>query len=453
MTSHCKTKAFDKIWAYMTELRKVSIDDLVTHTYWVNKSAGKKFSDVDEQCCNPISGKKWCPTYIFKSSNKQTAMKNWKAYKQLVKKYMDALGGTTASKPTTQFKQRTTAPSTTDRYWIHTSNGGLNECIEINNSGSCLPNCVGYAWGRFYEITGIRPKLSRANAENWYGYTSDSYIDSLKMIDIDLIEPNKNNFYEMSEIEALADDIERQGLMTALVVSEQNGGKYELISGHRRLVALKSLIADGRRRNGKVPCFIKGAKPNTETELDLIMLNATQRKYSDADTMREYEELTRIFKELEAEGKTIKGRIRDRIAEALNVSPAQVGKLDNIKHNAIPDVEQAVKAGDMSISTANEVAKLAPEKQQEIITEKPKISHKEVKEIQKQELSAEKVSSETDEEEDENEDDEDETSSKSDIPVTLSATEAETLSRYMDDLLLMADGEDFKVLRSLANKL
>lgn len=282
---------------------------------------------------------------------------------------------------------------------------------------------------------------------------ADSYIDSLKMIDIDLIEPNKNNFYEMSEIEALADDIERQGLMTALVVSEQNGGKYELISGHRRLVALKSLIADGRRRNGKVPCFIKGAKPNTETELDLIMLNATQRKYSDADTMREYEELTRIFKELEAEGKTIKGRIRDRIAEALNVSPAQVGKLDNIKHNAIPDVEQAVKAGDMSISTANEVAKLAPEKQQEIITEKPKISHKEVKEIQKQELSAEKVSSETDEEEDEDEDDEDETGNKSDIPVTLSATEAETLSRYMDDLLLMADGEDFKVLRSLANKL
>lgn len=282
---------------------------------------------------------------------------------------------------------------------------------------------------------------------------ADSYIDSLKMIDIDLIEPNKNNFYEMSEIEALADDIERQGLMTALVVSEQNGGKYELISGHRRLAALKSLIADGRRRNGKVPCFIKGAKPNTETELDLIMLNATQRKYSDADTMREYDELTRIFKELEAEGKTIKGRIRDRIAEALNVSPAQVGKLDNIKHNAIPDVEQAVKAGDMSISTANEVAKLAPEKQQEIITEKPKISHKEVKEIQKQELSAEKVSSETDEEEDGNEDDEDETGGKSDIPVTLSATEAETLSRYMDDLLLMADGEDFKVLRSLANKL
>lgn len=227
-------------------------------------------------------------------------------------------------------------------------------------------------------------QLDSAIAADIQTVNADSYIDSLKMIDIDDIEPNRNNFYEISEIESLADDIERQGLMNALVVSEDDG-RYELISGHRRLAALKSLIADGRRRSGKVPCFIKGAKPNNETELDLIMLNATQRKYSDADTMREYEELTRIFKELEAAGKPVKGRIRDRIADALNASPAQVGKLDNIKHNAIPDVEQAVKSGDMSISTANEVAKLAPEKQQKIISEKPQITHKEVKHIQRQE--------------------------------------------------------------------
>lgn len=169
-----------RIAAWLLWKHNLTIDNLVTHTYWVNKSAGKRFSDVDEQCCNLISGKKWCPTYIFKSNNKQTAMKNWKAYKQLVKTYLAALGDDVKTEqPTTstakQFKQRTSAPSTTDKYWIHTSNGGLNECIKINNSGSCLPNCVGYAWGRFYEITGERPKLSRANAENWYGYTSDGY--------------------------------------------------------------------------------------------------------------------------------------------------------------------------------------------------------------------------------------------------------------------------------------
>ncbi len=286
-------------------------------------------------------------------------------------------------------------------------------------------------------------QLDSAIAADIQTVNADSYIDSLKMIDIDNIEPNRNIFYEISEIESLADDIERQGLMNALVVSEDDG-RYELISGHRRLAALKSLIADGRRRNGKVPCFIKGAKPNNETELDLIMLNATQRKYSDADTMREYEELTQIFKELEAAGKPVKGRIRDRIADALNVSPAQVGKLDNIKHNAIPDVEQAVKSGDMSISTANEVAKLAPEKQQKIISEKPQITHKEVKDIQRQENTSADVVTETD--------DEEETAS-SEPPVVLSHEEAETLSKYIEDLLILAKGEDFKVLRELADRL
>lgn len=278
---------------------------------------------------------------------------------------------------------------------------------------------------------------------------ADSYIDRLKMIDVENIEPNKANFYEISEVEALAEDIERQGLMTALVVAEQDGGKYQLISGHRRLAAIKQLIGDGRRRNTKVPCFIKGAKPKTETELDLIMLNATQRKYTDADTMREYEELTRIFKELEAAGKPIKGRIRNKIAEALNVSAAQVGKLDNIKHNAVPAVEQAVKSGDMSISTANEVAKLTPEKQEEIISEKPNITHKEVRAMQKKQAAENLSEDEPDEEEtDEEEDTEDECDG-----IVLTSDEANALSRYIEELLLLVKSDDFAVLRGLADRL
>lgn len=96
-TAEHDAKAYDngaRIAAWMLHKHGLSIDKLVTHTYWVNKSAGKKFADVDEQCCNPISGKKWCPSYIFKSSSKTTAMKNWKAFKAVVKKYLDALNNT-----------------------------------------------------------------------------------------------------------------------------------------------------------------------------------------------------------------------------------------------------------------------------------------------------------------------------------------------------------------------
>lgn len=53
-------------------------------------------------------------------------------------------------------------------------------------------------------------QLDSAIAADIQTVNADSYIDSLKMIDIDDIEPNRNNFYEISEIESLADDIERQ---------------------------------------------------------------------------------------------------------------------------------------------------------------------------------------------------------------------------------------------------
>lgn len=73
-----------------------------------------------------------------------------------------------------KFVQQTEAPSSTDKNYIHYTKGGYNYCIEIKN-GSCLPNCVGYAWGRWREILGKKPALSRANAENWWGYTQDGY--------------------------------------------------------------------------------------------------------------------------------------------------------------------------------------------------------------------------------------------------------------------------------------
>lgn len=72
------------------------------------------------------------------------------------------------------FTPRTSSPGADNKFWKHTSSGGVNECIRISG-GSCLPNCVGYAWGRFYEIMGSRPKLSKGNAEMWFGHTSDGY--------------------------------------------------------------------------------------------------------------------------------------------------------------------------------------------------------------------------------------------------------------------------------------
>ena len=311
-------------------------------------------------------------------------------------------------------------------------------------------------------------KLNSAIMDDLKAAASDSFIDSLKMLEVEQIIPNEGNFYEMTEIEELADDIERQGLMSVLVVTEDNG-EFHLVSGHRRLAAVKLLIDDGRRKSTTVPCYIKSARSADETQLDLIMLNATQRKYSDSDTMREYEELERIFKAMEQAGKTVKGKIRNNIARVLNVSPSQIGKIDNIKHNAIPDVEQAVKSGEMSISTANEVAKLAPEQQKEIIESKPDITHKEVKEIQKaspkpskpKKKEPEKVAPTPVTDDEELTESAEEISELAELedtptscePLILSETETVALAKYVKALLLAVRDEDYDIIKGITDRL
>ena len=75
------------------------------------------------------------------------------------------------------FVPRLTQPPNTDNYWINTGYGGLNPCILGYPSygyGNCLANCVGYAYGRAYEILGTDPHLCINQASAWYTY-NDGY--------------------------------------------------------------------------------------------------------------------------------------------------------------------------------------------------------------------------------------------------------------------------------------
>ena len=198
------------------------------------------------------------------------------------------------------------------------------------------------------------------------GAASNSYIDNIKMIKIADIETNAENFYSLPDIEDLAEDIDRQGLIHSLAVAKISSEKYKLISGHRRLTAIKLLIENGKWNNETVPCYVITAKKSdAEMNLDLIMLNHTQRKYSDADIFKEHEELKKIFTQLEADGVEIKGRLREKIAKAMHVSSAQIGKIENIKNNAIDSVKAAVENGELAAIMKD--GEISDEKRKEIL--------------------------------------------------------------------------------------
>lgn len=99
-TSDHDRKARDngaRIAAWMLWKHHLTIDALVTHTFWVNKAAGNYFENPDEQSTNPVPNKKWCPSYIFGSNNRTVALTNWKAFKAIVKEYLDTLSGKNTS--------------------------------------------------------------------------------------------------------------------------------------------------------------------------------------------------------------------------------------------------------------------------------------------------------------------------------------------------------------------
>lgn len=74
-----------------------------------------------------------------------------------------------------KFEKRLTAPLENNPYYVKTTHGGYNRCILIKENGCVLPNCVGYAWGRFCEEQNFKDcRLSRGDAKTWYSY-SDGY--------------------------------------------------------------------------------------------------------------------------------------------------------------------------------------------------------------------------------------------------------------------------------------
>lgn len=75
-----------------------------------------------------------------------------------------------------KFKPRLTAPSKDNKFYIPDDKGGFNPCLPIGDGTSCLPNCVGYAYGRAMEICGVKIALPTNNAEDWFITAKSKFI-------------------------------------------------------------------------------------------------------------------------------------------------------------------------------------------------------------------------------------------------------------------------------------
>ena len=68
--------------------------------------------------------------------------------------------------------------------------------------------------------------------------------EKIEEIDISLIDNFKNHPFKVldnDELDALKESIRSNGMMEAVIIRPKDDGRYEMVSGHRRLLACKKL--------------------------------------------------------------------------------------------------------------------------------------------------------------------------------------------------------------------
>lgn len=199
---------------------------------------------------------------------------------------------------------------------------------------------------------------------------SNSDTPRITMIPITELRPNGGNFYDTSNFEDLADSIELNGLLEPLCVFRraQGTGHYVIFSGHRRYKALRLLYEkSGFAKWTEVPCIVypDPNDKNRETVM-LIHANSTGRILSNWEKAQQARRLKEALVAMREGGAELPGRIRDLVAEEMQMSASKLARLEAIGKN-LTEVRfaKAWREGRLNESVAYELSKLPKERQKE----------------------------------------------------------------------------------------
>lgn len=178
----------------------------------------------------------------------------------------------------------------------------------------------------------------------------------LKMLPLSALEPSARNFYRMCEIDQLADSIAANGLEQNLVVKAESGGKYRIITGHRRYQALLRLMSRGVRVD-TVPCIVRPAETDAQEMLRMIASNQ-YRELSDYEKMLQVEAAADAVKTLrstklkELGGIRLDGPTREVISRLTGMSGPAVSKYAGIAEKLIPELKIKMAQGLLPFTVA-----------------------------------------------------------------------------------------------------
>lgn len=193
-------------------------------------------------------------------------------------------------------------------------------------------------------------------------------------IDIDLLDPDPENFYSMDGLEELAENILLCGLLQPIRVKPgEMPGRFTVMAGHRRRAALRLLVDGGHEEFRMVPCIRDGGGSDTLQELKLIYANSDNRDLTDAELGKQALKVEMLLYRLQEEGYQFSGRMRDRVAEICKISAPKLARLKVIREGLIPAYMELFEKDKLPEQTAYALARLPGEFQERLnrVLDKP----------------------------------------------------------------------------------
>ena len=194
------------------------------------------------------------------------------------------------------------------------------------------------------------------------------------------VKPSDSNFYAQENIEELADSFLAVGQQQPTVLGKVDG-QFWIVSGHRRNRANILNIERGHQEYQQVRYLYKDMT-QPMLELSLLMGNAYTRELTAWEKTQQAKRLKEaLMRAKKEDGLEIPGKLRDVVAGLMNESSSNIAKMESITHNAVQEIQDQFKNGNMGISAAYEAAKLSPEEQKAVAEKTAEGKNISVKEI------------------------------------------------------------------------
>lgn len=203
-----------------------------------------------------------------------------------------------------------------------------------------------------------------------------------RQIPFEEIQVNTKNFYNVTDIEDLAQSIKDNGLMhniEVLDISTDEKREFRILSGERRYQAIKHLKELGVKFD-TIPCKVIKGLSEIDEEIHLIKGNSDTRVITEEEKRKQIERLTELYNiKNKHQGTNINAK--KEIAKELQVSERTIERYNNINTKLIPELQEFFDNKLITLTDGDKFAKLDEQVQLsilEVLKQQSKISKEEL---------------------------------------------------------------------------